>query len=328
MSQLKAPGCATRTTWLIQRVLFLMAGLVTLLGVILTVVVSRWFLSLSALAGANQLLMVATGCCPMSALLARLRRQAVTDSRDSRPALSFSVQRSRVPYTTGRSGTWLAAAWLCQSYETNCYNAGVAWPSDGMWDVGESSRARDRGPTSISHPRQRNPVGGHGVVHATTLAAAQTAAETVRNLIVGPHGPNYGDTNGDGTIEGATIEGLLPGLHGEPSLAQPGHSSSCVTSMVLGGTWSDPSARWAQALHAVNAWTPTHDTFPTLPSQPQRLYGWASLTLKATDSALQSATPPTHRCTSTPPRCDRAPLGQRTVGGLFDGEKLLQLGAA
>jgi hypothetical protein len=55
-----------------QRVLFLLAGTVTLLGVLLTITVSRWFLLVPTAVGLNQLLMVATGWCPMSLLLTRL----------------------------------------------------------------------------------------------------------------------------------------------------------------------------------------------------------------------------------------------------------------
>lgn len=58
--------------WPLQRILFLMAGTVTLTGVILGVTVTTWFLLLPAIAGANQLLMVAVGWCPMSLLLTRL----------------------------------------------------------------------------------------------------------------------------------------------------------------------------------------------------------------------------------------------------------------
>ena len=58
--------------WPLQRVLFLLAGTVTLTGVLLGVTVSGWFLLLPAVAGANQLLMVATGWCPMSLVLTRL----------------------------------------------------------------------------------------------------------------------------------------------------------------------------------------------------------------------------------------------------------------
>jgi Protein of unknown function (DUF2892) len=55
------------------RVLFVLAGAATLLGVLLSAVVSRWFLLIPTLVGANQLLMAATGWCPMSLLLDRLR---------------------------------------------------------------------------------------------------------------------------------------------------------------------------------------------------------------------------------------------------------------
>ncbi len=60
------------TSWPLQRILFLLAGTVTLSGIILGVFVNHWFLLLPTLAGANQLLMVAVGWCPMSVLLTRL----------------------------------------------------------------------------------------------------------------------------------------------------------------------------------------------------------------------------------------------------------------
>ena len=53
------------------RILFLLAGTVTLIGVLLSAAVSRWFLLIPTLVGANQLLMAATGWCPMSLLLNR-----------------------------------------------------------------------------------------------------------------------------------------------------------------------------------------------------------------------------------------------------------------
>lgn len=65
-------SCAVARGWPMQRILFLLAGAVTLLGVLLTVTLSRWFLLVPALVGGNQLLMVATGWCPMSLLLTRL----------------------------------------------------------------------------------------------------------------------------------------------------------------------------------------------------------------------------------------------------------------
>ena len=67
-----ATGCVTTRAWPVQRILFLLAGTVTLTGVVLGVLVSPWFLLLPALAGVNQLLMVVAGWCPMSLLLTRL----------------------------------------------------------------------------------------------------------------------------------------------------------------------------------------------------------------------------------------------------------------
>jgi hypothetical protein len=67
-----APACAARREWPMQRILFLLAGTVTLIGLLLSVTISRGFLVIPGLVGANQLLMVATGWCPMSLLLARL----------------------------------------------------------------------------------------------------------------------------------------------------------------------------------------------------------------------------------------------------------------
>jgi len=66
-----ATACVTNRGWPLQRILFAMAGTVTLTGVVLGVLLSSWFLLLPALAGANQLLMVVSGWCPMSLLLTR-----------------------------------------------------------------------------------------------------------------------------------------------------------------------------------------------------------------------------------------------------------------
>lgn len=65
-------SCTVAPGWPMQRILFLLAGTVTLLGVLLTITLSRWFMLVPALVGGNQLLMVATGWCPMSLLLTRL----------------------------------------------------------------------------------------------------------------------------------------------------------------------------------------------------------------------------------------------------------------
>ena len=66
------PTCVPTRGWNVRRILFLLAGSFTLLGAALAAVVSPWFLLLPALVGANQLLMVAVGWCPMSLLLGRL----------------------------------------------------------------------------------------------------------------------------------------------------------------------------------------------------------------------------------------------------------------
>jgi hypothetical protein len=64
-----ATACLVDTRWPLQRILFLIAGTVILLGVLLTATVSPWFLLIPTIVGANQLLMVAVGWCPMSLLL-------------------------------------------------------------------------------------------------------------------------------------------------------------------------------------------------------------------------------------------------------------------
>lgn len=59
-------------SWPLERALFLIAGTVTLTSVALAVLVSPWFLALTAFVGANQLLFVAAGDCPMSLALRRV----------------------------------------------------------------------------------------------------------------------------------------------------------------------------------------------------------------------------------------------------------------
>ncbi len=62
---------ATRTTgaWPLERILFAMAGTVTLLATVLAATVSPWFLLLSAFVGVNQLAFVASGDCAASVVL-------------------------------------------------------------------------------------------------------------------------------------------------------------------------------------------------------------------------------------------------------------------
>lgn len=122
---------------------------------------------------------------------------------------------------------------------------------------------------------------------ADDLAGARRAAEAARNLVVGPAGPFYGDGDGDGSIDGTNTVGLLPGLEGEAGLATP-DLGACIVRDVLGGDWSDAAERWTILERAIAEWSPSNNTFPGLPSHPQRIVGWATLTLQAGD--LASAT--------------------------------------
>lgn len=62
------------TRWPLERVLFAMAGTMTLLSAALAAFVSPWFLLLTAFVGVNQWLYVLFGACPASIVLTRLFR--------------------------------------------------------------------------------------------------------------------------------------------------------------------------------------------------------------------------------------------------------------
>ena len=55
--------------WPLERMLFALAGTMTLLSILLTVTVSRWFLLLTAFVAVNQWLYVSVGACPASYVL-------------------------------------------------------------------------------------------------------------------------------------------------------------------------------------------------------------------------------------------------------------------
>jgi hypothetical protein len=57
--------------WPLERVLFALAGTITLLSAALAVAVSKRFLLLTALVGVNQWLHVLVGACPASVILRR-----------------------------------------------------------------------------------------------------------------------------------------------------------------------------------------------------------------------------------------------------------------
>ena len=55
--------------WPLERVLFALAGSVTLLSAVLAALISPWFLVLTAFVGVNQWLYVMAGACPASIVL-------------------------------------------------------------------------------------------------------------------------------------------------------------------------------------------------------------------------------------------------------------------
>ncbi|HYF26460.1 MAG TPA: DUF2892 domain-containing protein [Baekduia sp.] len=67
-----APSCAAPTqAWPLERVLFAMAGTMSLLSALLVLTVSEWFALLTAFVGVNQWLYVTLGACPASIVLRR-----------------------------------------------------------------------------------------------------------------------------------------------------------------------------------------------------------------------------------------------------------------
>jgi len=58
--------------WPLERVLFALAGTMTLVSVVLALAVSPWFLLLTAFVGVNQWLYVSASACPASVVLTRL----------------------------------------------------------------------------------------------------------------------------------------------------------------------------------------------------------------------------------------------------------------
>ena len=66
------PRVSTRqTSWPLERVLFALAGTMTLLSALLAATVSPWFLLLTVFVGINQWLYVRFGNCPASLVLGR-----------------------------------------------------------------------------------------------------------------------------------------------------------------------------------------------------------------------------------------------------------------
>jgi len=66
------PGCSRGSGWPLERVLFALAGTVTLVSALLAAFASPWFLLLTAFVGVNQWLYVTVGACPASLVVGRL----------------------------------------------------------------------------------------------------------------------------------------------------------------------------------------------------------------------------------------------------------------
>ena len=62
----------------LERVLFALAGTMTLLSAVLVALISPWFLLLTAFVGVNQWLYVLFGACPASLVLQRVLGAEVT----------------------------------------------------------------------------------------------------------------------------------------------------------------------------------------------------------------------------------------------------------
>ena len=72
MTHLAAARPRAWGAWPLERILFAMAGTVTLVSVILAAMLGPWWLVLAAFVGINQLAFVAFGDCVASVLLQRL----------------------------------------------------------------------------------------------------------------------------------------------------------------------------------------------------------------------------------------------------------------
>ena len=78
----------TRPPWPLERILFALAGTMTLLAVALATTISPWFLLLAAFVGINQWLYVTVAACPASLVLGRTLGLTACAARTSREMAS------------------------------------------------------------------------------------------------------------------------------------------------------------------------------------------------------------------------------------------------
>jgi hypothetical protein len=78
--------------WPLERVLFGLAGTMTILSAVLAAAVSKWFLLLTAFIGVNQWLYVVARACPASIVLRRTcgLRSAIYRADDTAPSATTS----------------------------------------------------------------------------------------------------------------------------------------------------------------------------------------------------------------------------------------------
>ena len=85
--------------WPLERVLFALAGTMTLIAAVLSAFISKWFLLLAILVGVNQWLYVLFGACPASIVLRRtwrLRSAIYPNPTDKREHTSARTAREEV----------------------------------------------------------------------------------------------------------------------------------------------------------------------------------------------------------------------------------------
>jgi hypothetical protein len=85
--------------WPLERLLFALAGTMTLIAAALGAFVSKWFLLLAVLVGVNQWLYVLFGACPASIVLrrtCRLRSAIYPNPTDNREPASAPTAREEV----------------------------------------------------------------------------------------------------------------------------------------------------------------------------------------------------------------------------------------
>ena len=96
-----------RTRWPLERVLFALGGSMTLLSLAPAVLVSQWFLLLTALVGVNQWLFVLFGACPASVVLQRFfsLRSVVYPRGGVQPAADVALRPPRARLMLRMRGT-------------------------------------------------------------------------------------------------------------------------------------------------------------------------------------------------------------------------------